>query len=79
MREFAAALITLSVLLPVRAVSQADSAHPEFVGSETCRKCHEAIYEGWKQTRMANVVRDQEMKMGVKCCLKLVPCETDGS
>jgi hypothetical protein len=29
-----------------------------FVGSETCRKCHEELYQSWKQTRMANVVRD---------------------
>jgi len=32
------------------------SAH--YVGSEACQKCHAEAYAGWKQTRMANVVRD---------------------
>ena len=35
------------------------SAHPaHFVGSESCRLCHLQQFNGWKQTRMANVVRD---------------------
>jgi len=29
-----------------------------YVGSEQCKKCHEAVYNAWKTTRMANVVRD---------------------
>jgi len=32
------------------------SAH--YVGSQSCQKCHANIYERWKQTPMANVVRD---------------------
>jgi mono/diheme cytochrome c family protein len=32
------------------------SAH--YVGSQTCEKCHAQIYEHWKKTPMANVVRD---------------------
>jgi predicted CXXCH cytochrome family protein len=32
------------------------SAH--FVGSAACQKCHPEIYEHWKKTPMANVVRD---------------------
>jgi predicted CXXCH cytochrome family protein len=32
------------------------SAH--YVGSAACQKCHEQIYERWKKTPMANVVRD---------------------
>lgn len=32
-----------------------------FVGSEKCEKCHEELYQGWKQTRMANVVRDPKV------------------
>jgi predicted CXXCH cytochrome family protein len=32
------------------------SAH--YVGSAACQKCHEKIYEHWKRTPMANVVRD---------------------
>ncbi len=31
---------------------------PHYVGSESCKGCHAAAYAGWKQTRMANVVRD---------------------
>ena len=33
-----------------------NSAH--YAGSESCQKCHAAIYERWKKTPMANVVRD---------------------
>jgi len=33
-----------------------DTAH--YVGSQACAKCHEQIYEHWKKTPMANVVRD---------------------
>jgi predicted CXXCH cytochrome family protein len=29
-----------------------------YVGSEACQKCHTAIYNRWKKTPMANVVRD---------------------
>jgi predicted CXXCH cytochrome family protein len=29
-----------------------------YVGSQACERCHAADYAGWKQTRMANVVRD---------------------
>jgi predicted CXXCH cytochrome family protein len=34
--------------------------HPDarYVGSQACERCHAAQYTGWKQTRMANVVRD---------------------
>jgi mono/diheme cytochrome c family protein len=32
------------------------SAH--YVGSAACQKCHSQIYEHWKKTPMANVVRD---------------------
>jgi predicted CXXCH cytochrome family protein len=34
----------------------ASSAH--FVGSPSCQKCHSQIYERWRKTPMANVVRD---------------------
>jgi predicted CXXCH cytochrome family protein len=30
----------------------------QYVGSAACQKCHAKIYEHWKQTPMANVVRD---------------------
>jgi predicted CXXCH cytochrome family protein len=32
------------------------SAH--YVGSKACQKCHAEIYESWRKTPMANVVRD---------------------
>ena len=34
----------------------ATGAH--YVGSAACESCHKEIYARWKQTRMANVVRD---------------------
>ena len=30
----------------------------QYVGSAACQKCHASIYDRWKKTRMANVVRD---------------------
>lgn len=40
----------------VRQVTVSASAH--YVGSQACQKCHGEIYEHWKKTPMANVVRD---------------------
>ena len=37
-------------------VQTSDTA--QYVGSKTCEKCHEQIYEHWRRTPMANVVRD---------------------
>ena len=37
-------------------VRTSTSAH--YVGSQACAKCHAAIYDHWKKTPMANVVRD---------------------
>ena len=37
-------------------IATAASAH--YVGSAACQKCHAEIYERWKKTPMANVVRD---------------------
>jgi predicted CXXCH cytochrome family protein len=34
------------------------AAEPSYVGSPACARCHTPIYERWKTTRMANVVRD---------------------
>jgi predicted CXXCH cytochrome family protein len=39
-------------------VSAFSQSPAHFVGSESCQKCHAEAYKGWKQTRMANVVRD---------------------
>jgi predicted CXXCH cytochrome family protein len=46
---------TLLLFSPAFAQQQ-PKAH--FVGSKSCRACHAAEYDGWQQTRMANVVRD---------------------
>src|ERR1700686_1126949 len=34
---------------------------PHFVGSESCKTCHAKAYNGWKETRMANVIRDPKV------------------
>lgn len=34
------------------------SASARYVGSQACQKCHSEIYEHWRNTPMANVVRD---------------------
>jgi predicted CXXCH cytochrome family protein len=34
------------------------AAQAHYVGSRACAKCHAAIYDRWKKTPMANVVRD---------------------
>jgi predicted CXXCH cytochrome family protein len=39
-------------------VAQQPSRTAHFVGSDSCKRCHEDEFNGWKQTRMANVVRD---------------------
>src|ERR1700726_3598327 len=38
--------------------AQQASRTARFVGSDSCKKCHADEFNGWKQTRMANVVRD---------------------
>jgi len=43
-------------LTPQAPPANLDNAH--YVGSQACQKCHSDIYDRWKQTRMANVVRD---------------------
>lgn len=40
------------------AASERPKRAAHFVGSESCKGCHAKTYTGWKQTRMANVVRD---------------------
>ena len=49
----------MAVLLEGRPAAQpAANPAPNYIGSTACRTCHPAIYERWKKTRMANVVRD---------------------
>ena len=35
-----------------------DLANAHYVGSQACATCHRDIYDRWRKTRMANVVRD---------------------
>ena len=42
-------------------LSQQPLRTAQFVGSEACKKCHEVQYNGWNQTRMANVIRDPRL------------------
>ncbi|HEY4355380.1 MAG TPA: cytochrome c3 family protein [Acidobacteriaceae bacterium] len=49
-------VVTLLVL-PGTMHAQTAAAKATYVGSSACAKCHAKTYEGWKQTRMANVVR----------------------
>ena len=44
------------LLISFPALAQQPKVH--FVGSKSCARCHAVEYNGWKQTRMANVVRD---------------------
>jgi predicted CXXCH cytochrome family protein len=41
-----------------KAQQERTAASARYVGSRACQKCHEQIYERWKKTPMANVVRD---------------------
>ena len=34
------------------------AAHARYTGSQACEKCHQQIYQRWKKTPMANIVRD---------------------
>jgi len=42
--------------LPVALSAQAPAAR--YVGSLACQRCHAEVYNRWKNTRMANVIRD---------------------
>lgn len=46
---------------PGACAAQTSSPAPTYVGSESCRPCHKQAYDGWKNTRMANVVRDPRL------------------
>jgi predicted CXXCH cytochrome family protein len=47
----------VSLSAPV-ATPGASSVSASYIGSIACRSCHGLIYERWRKTRMANVVRD---------------------
>jgi predicted CXXCH cytochrome family protein len=47
-----------------RAKQQTTATSAHYVGSQACEKCHAEIYEHWKKTPMANVVRDPRQYPG---------------
>jgi predicted CXXCH cytochrome family protein len=57
-----------NLVLFIRSLNQAGNATPalqaqnlstaHYVGSEACAQCHADVYQRWKQTPMANIVRD---------------------
>lgn len=50
---------SLNTLTPQEAARPATApVQARYVGSPACAKCHAAIYERWRKTPMANVVRD---------------------
>jgi hypothetical protein len=51
-------LLALLLLMTLQGRAQTAAEKPHYVGSEKCKSCHADLYAGWKQTRMANVVRD---------------------
>src|ERR1043166_5160581 len=57
MRGFAI-LGTLLFCLTPTVCAQRQPESRQYVGSPACKNCHSAIYERWRKTRMANVIRD---------------------
>jgi predicted CXXCH cytochrome family protein len=49
-------LVVPATATPTPKSADLNGAH--YVGSQACQSCHRDIYDRWKQTRMANVVRD---------------------
>ncbi len=48
----------LAAAEPPESDREAPAPSATYVGSATCKKCHEEIYARWSKSRMANVVRD---------------------
>src|SRR5947209_12327026 len=53
---FSASVAAFSQSPATPTAAPAPSAH--YIGSLACKTCHPEIYDRWKATRMANVVRD---------------------
>jgi predicted CXXCH cytochrome family protein len=51
----------LVCLVSATAAAQPAAIDGTYVGSATCRECHDPIYTRWSRTRMANVVRDPKV------------------
>ena len=53
-------LTVLSWIMLAASAQPPSTAGAQYVGSQRCEHCHAAQYAGWKQTRMANVVRSNK-------------------
>jgi len=51
-------LTGITFAFAIAAFGGAKAQTATFTGSLACKSCHEEAYDGWSQTRMANVVRD---------------------
>ena len=55
----AVGILAIIVVFGIRDAEAQDTRNDRhFVGSEACKSCHTEQFNGWQQTRMANVVRD---------------------
>src|SRR3954453_7693811 len=64
-RALCAALACWTVsLVAARAADAQTRPSTNYVGSAACSLCHTATYNRWKNTRMANVVRDPKESPG---------------
>ena len=54
----AAATMAVAYMMSTYVTVRAQQAPAGYVGSTECRACHPTVYNRWKSTRMANVVRD---------------------
>jgi len=56
-------LVWAAALSPLAVAQQPASATPtaRFTGSDSCKSCHLQQYNGWKKTRMANVIQDPKL------------------
>jgi predicted CXXCH cytochrome family protein len=48
----------VSISAPAEVSRAASPTSAQYAGSAACKRCHSQIYERWRKTRMANVVRD---------------------
>ena len=60
-RSVRAALVSAFVFLLCAGISRAQTEAAHYVGSAACAQCHQKLYDGWKTTRMANVLRDPKL------------------
>src|ERR1700743_2117296 len=56
-------LTSVAILAACSLPAQQQASQParKFVGSASCKSCHQAAYNGWAQARMANIVRDPKV------------------